>query len=270
MTQGPTTRKMPSFFISHGGGPWPWVPRMRAEFRNLEASLIRMVADLPARPRAVLVISGHWESDDFAVMGGTNPPMIYDYSGFPPETYRITYPAPGAPDLAARTAKLIAAAGLPTRIDPEQGFDHGTFAPLFIMFSDADVPVFQVSLRRGYDPAEHLALGRALAPLRDDGVMIVGSGLSYHNLRLFGPGAKTPSEAFDAWLDTAMAEDPEARVQRLLDWESAPYARVCHAQEDHFVPLFAALGAAEQEPATRIYHDRDLMGGVTASSYRFG
>ena len=264
------TPRMPSFFISHGGGPWPWVPRMRATFRHLEDSLTRIIAELPERPKAVLVISGHWESDDFAVMGAAYPPMVYDYSGFPPETYQISYPAPGAPDLAARAATLITEAGLPTRIDTDQGFDHGTFAPLYIMFPDADVPVFQVSLRRGYDPAEHLALGRALAPLRDDGVMIVGSGLSYHNLRLFGPGAKTPSEAFDAWLHAALALEPDARARTLLDWESAPHARVCHAREDHFVPVFAALGAAEQEPATRIYHDRDLMGGVTASSYRFG
>ncbi len=261
---------MPTYFISHGGGPWPWVPQMRAQFHNLEASLRQMVADLPAPPKAVLVISGHWEDAVFAVMGAANPPMLYDYSGFPPETYHITYPAPGAPDLAARTAGLIKAAGLPTRIDPDRGFDHGTFAPLFILFPDADVPVYQVSLRHTFDPAEHVALGRALAPLRDEGVMIVGSGLSYHNLRLFGPGAKIPSEAFDAWLDDALAQDPDTRLHALLNWEAAPHARTCHAREDHFVPLFAALGAAEGEPATRIYHDRDLMGGVTASSYRFG
>ena len=196
--------RLPTYFISHGGGPWPWLAPMRRQFVTLEASLKRMVVDLPERPRAVLVVSGHWEDDAFAVMGAANPPMVYDYYGFPPETYTITYPAPGAPDLAARTADLIAAAGLPTRIDPTQGFDHGTFAPLYIMFPDADVPVYQVSLRKGYAPLEHLRLGRALAPLRDEGVMIVGSGLSYHNLRQFGPAARVPSEAFDAcWSTTA-------------------------------------------------------------------
>lgn len=262
--------RMPTYFISHGGGPWPWLAQMRAQFVNLEASLRAMVADLPERPKAVLVISGHWEADSFAVMGAAKPPMVYDYYGFPRETYSIVYPAPGAPNLAARTRDLLTAAGLPARIDLTQGFDHGTFAPLYIMYPAADVPVFQVSLRKGYSPAEHFAMGRALAPLRDEGVMIVGSGLSYHNLRLFGPQARVPSEAFDAWLGQTMAAAPEARTEALLDWESAPYARVCHAQEDHFVPLFAALGAAEGEAATRIYHDRGLMGGVTASSYRFG
>jgi aromatic ring-opening dioxygenase catalytic subunit (LigB family) len=262
--------RFPTYFISHGGGPWPWLPQMRRGFANLEASLKAMVADLPERPKAVLSISGHWEDDSFAVMGAAHPPMVYDYYGFPRETYSIVYPAPGAPDLALRTRDLLQAAGLPTRIDPAQGFDHGTFAPLYIMYPEADVPVYQVSLRKGYSPAEHFALGRALAPLRDEGVLILGSGLSYHNLRLFGPQAKVPSEAFDAWLGEVLERGPEARTAALLDWESAPYARVCHAEEDHLVPLFAALGAAEGERSRRIYHDVGLMGGVTASSWQFG
>ncbi len=262
--------RMPTYFISHGGGPWPWMPDWRAMFANLEASFVQMVQDLPERPKAILMISGHWEDDAFAVMTSANPPMVYDYHGFPPHTFQIEYPAPGAPELARRAAGLIAAAGLPVRLDENQGFDHGCFVPAYVMYPDASVPVFQVSLRRGYDPAEHLALGRALAPLRDEGVLIVGSGLSYHNLRLFGPGAKVPSAAFDGWLAETMAAPPAERSERLIRWEEAPHARVCHAQEDHFVPLFAALGAAEGEPATRVYHEDGLFGGVTASSYRIG
>jgi aromatic ring-opening dioxygenase catalytic subunit (LigB family) len=262
--------RMPTYFISHGGGPWPWMPDWRAMFKNLEASFVQMVKDLPERPKAILMISGHWEDDSFAVMSSPNPPMVYDYSGFPPETFQIQYKAPGAPDLAQRAHDLIAAAGLPVRLDATQGYDHGTFVPAFVMFPDASVPLFQVSLRKGYSPAEHFALGRALAPLRDEGVLIVGSGLSYHNLRLFGPGAKVPSEAFDAWLAETMAATPKDRTVRLLNWEQAPYARTCHKEEDHFVPIFAALGAAEGEAATMVYHDTDLFGGVTASSYRIG
>lgn len=262
--------RMPTYFISHGGGPWPWMPDWRAMFGNLEASFVQMVKDLPERPKAILMISGHWEDASFAVMSSPQPPMVYDYHGFPPETFEIVYPAPGAPALAEKAAALIAAAGLPVRLDDRQGFDHGTFVPAFVMYPDASVPVFQISLRHGYSPQEHFALGRALAPLRDEGVLIVGSGLSYHNLRLFGPGAKEPSEAFDAWLAETMALPPAERTARLVDWETAPYARVCHKEEDHFVPLFAALGAAEAEPATRVYHDKDLFGGVTASSYRLG
>ena len=177
---------------------------------------------------------------------------------------------PPAPDLAARTAELLRGAGLPTHLDAKRGFDHGTFAPAYVMYPKAEVPIYQVSLQHGYDPAAHFALGRALAPLRDEGVLIVGSGLSYHNLRLFGPGAKAPSAAFDAWLADAMAMGPAARTNALMHWESAPSARICHPQEDHLVPLFAALGAAEGEKATMVYHDANVFGGVTASSYRIG
>ena len=139
-----------------------------------------------------------------------------------------------------------------------------------VMFPNADVPTFQVSIRAGYDPAAHWAMGRALAPLRDEGVLIVGSGLSYHNLRQFGPAAKVPSSAFDAWLGRTLFSDPSQRREDLMAWEQAPHARVCHPQEDHFVPLFVALGAAETEKAIRVYHDENVFGGVTASSYRIG
>ncbi len=262
--------RLPTYFISHGGGPWPWLSDMRQRLASLEVSLARMPEEIGVKPKAILMVSGHWEEPEFAVMSGARPGMVYDYSGFPPETYKIVYPAPGAPDLAERTAGLLKAAGLPTRLAPDQGFDHGTFAPAYVMYPEADVPIYQVSLQHGYDPAAHFALGRALAPLRDEGVLIVGSGLSYHNLRLFGPGAKEPSAAFDAWLDGAVNAAPEARTRALLDWDKAPYARVCHVREDHLVPLFAAVGAAEGEKATRVYHDTNVFGGVTASSYRFG
>ncbi|MEO8241393.1 MAG: class III extradiol ring-cleavage dioxygenase [bacterium] len=262
--------RLPTYFISHGGGPWPWLPNMRTMLATLETSLARMPDEIGTTPKAICMVSGHWEQADFAVMSSPNPPMVYDYGGFPPETYQIVYPAPGAPDLARHTADLIAAAGLPTHLDPERGFDHGTFAPAYVMYPEANVPIYQVSLQHGYSPEAHFALGRALAPLRDDGVVIVGSGLSYHNLRLFGPGAKVPSAAFDGWLAETMAKTGKARTDAMLDWESAPYARTCHAQEDHLVPLFTALGAAEDEVATMVYHDTNVFGGVTASSYRIG
>lgn len=262
--------RMPTYFISHGGGPWPWIEDMRKGFSVLETSLAHIPEELPAAPKAVLVISGHWEADEIRVMSAARPPMVYDYFGFPPHTYDVVYPAPGAPDLARQTADLIAGAGLPVALDAAQGFDHGTFAPLYIIYPKADVPVFQVSLKAGYDPETHFALGRALAPLRDEGVLIVGSGLSYHNLRKFGPQAKEPSTAFDTWLNGVLDSPANVRTAALLDWESAPYARVCHAEEDHLVPLFVALGAAEADTATRTYHEEDVFGGVTASSWRFG
>jgi len=262
-------QKLPTYFISHGGGPWPWLAQMRAMFVNLEASLVAMVKEWDEKPRAILMISGHWESDEAAVMAHPNPPMVYDYSGFPPETYQIKYPAPGAPDLAGRALALLQGAGIAAHLDRRQGFDHGTFAPLAVMYPNAEVPVFQISLLKSYDPAAHLAMGRALAPLREEGVVIIGSGLSYHNLRMFGPAAKDPSEAFDAWLGQVLVADPATRTKAMIEWEQAPYARICHREEDHLVPLFVALGAAEDGKATRIYHDTGLFGGVTASSYRF-
>ena len=262
--------RQPSYFISHGGGPWPWIETMRPALAPLEESLAAIPGDLPEPPAAILMISGHWEAREVRVMHSARPPMLYDYANFPPHTYEITYPAPGAPDLAEKAAQLIAETGLPVALDDSRGFDHGTFVPAFVMYPQADVPVFQVSMLESYDPGDHFRLGRALAPLRDAGVVIVGSGLSYHNLRRFGPQARVPSEAFDAWLGDALVQPPAERTARLLDWESAPHARTCHAREDHLVPLFAALGAAETEAATRIYRQEMIFGGVTASSWRFG
>lgn len=237
---------------------------------SLEVSLANMPSEIGETPKAILMVSGHWEESDFAVMSSPTPGMVYDYSGFPAFTYQIKYAAPGAPAVATRVAELLNAAGLPTHLDATRGFDHGTFAPMQVMYPDANVPLLQVAIRHGYDPDEHIALGRALAPLRDEGVVIVGSGLSYHNLRLFGPGAKAPSAAFDAWLNEAMMAEPAERLDHLRNWDKAPSARVCHPEEDHLIPLMAAIGAAENDKATRVYHDQNVFGGVTASSYRFG
>lgn len=261
--------RQPTYFISHGGGPWPWLDNMRAGLAPLEESLAALPAELPEAPKAVLMISGHWEASAVRVMHAARPPMLYDYYNFPPHTYEITYPAPGAPALAERTAELVAEAGLPVALDDTRGFDHGTFVPAHVMYPKADVPLFQVSMLESYDPGDHFRLGRALAPLRDEGVVIIGSGLSYHNLRLFGPGARVPSVAFDAWLNETLALPAAERTARLMDWESAPHARTCHAKEDHLVPLFAALGAAEDAKAVRTYHQEEVFGGVTASSWRF-
>jgi len=263
--------RLPTYFLSHGGGPWPWLEGgFRRQFDQLESSLTAIAQSLGAKPRAVLMISGHWEESRPTVQSGTAPGMVYDYSGFPPHTYSIRYGAPGSPEVAARVKELLEAAGIPAALDPARGYDHGTFAPLAVMYPDADVPVVQLSLKHGYDPAEHLAIGRALKPLRDEGVLIVGSGLSYHNLRMLGPAGRVPSQQFDAWLDETLAAAPAERTKRIERWDLAPAARIAHPEEDHLVPLMVALGAAEDERATRVYHEEGFMGGVTASSYRFG
>ncbi len=262
---------LPTYFVSHGGGPWPWLDGpFRRNFDVLESSL-RETARAIGKPGAILSISGHWEEPRFTVMSGGHPPMVYDYSGFPEHTYRIKYAAPGSPAVAARVLELLRGAGIEARDDARRGFDHGTYTPLAVMYPDADVAVLQLSLKAGYDPGEHLAAGRALAPLRDEGVLVMASGLSYHNLRQFGPGAAAASKAFDEWLtQTLVRSDSRERVERLLRWSEAPAARQAHPQEDHLVPLMVAVGAAEKERARVVYHQDDLMGGVTASSYRFG
>ena len=264
--------RLPTYFLSHGGGPWPYMDgAFRAHFTQLEASLKAIPAELGVKPKAVLMISGHWEESDFAVMASPRPPMVYDYGGFPEHTYHVVYPAPGDPALAERVRSLIAAAGLPTSLDADRGFDHGAFTTLFPMYPDAEVPVVQLSMHASYDPEAHLALGRALAPLRDEGVLIVGSGLSYHNLRAFGPAAKSASGQFDAWLQHALLKvEPAQRSELLRHWSDAPAARQAHPREDHLIPLMVAVGAAESEPAACIYHEPAFMGGVTASSFRFG
>ena len=264
--------RLPTYFLSHGGGPWPYMDGpFRENFHALEASLKRIPQELGSKPRAVLMVSGHWEAPGFEVMAAERPGMVYDYGGFPPHTYHIKYPAPGDPALAAQVRGMIEAAGLPSALNAEQGFDHGAFTTMFPMYPEADVPMLQLSLQQGYDPATHLALGRALAPLRDQGVLIVGSGLSYHNLRAFGPAAKTASALFDAWLQQALTQaTPAERSALLLRWSEAPAARQAHPREDHLLPLMVAVGAAEAEAGALIYHEDAFMGGVTASSFRFG
>jgi aromatic ring-opening dioxygenase catalytic subunit (LigB family) len=195
--------------------------------------------------------------------------MVYDYGGFPEFTYHIQYPAPGSPEVAQRVVELLSGADIAVWQDPHRGYDHGVFAPLYAAYPEADVPVLQLSLKAGYDPAAHLAAGRALAPLRDEGVVIIGSGLSYHNLRRMGPDAARPSHEFDQWLGAALAATPDERTAALLAWEQAPSARAAHPAEDHLIPLMVAVGAAEYDQAVRTYHEDTFMGSVTASSYRF-
>lgn len=266
-----TTTRLPTFFISHGGGPWPWMDGMvEGPYARLAEALRRMPQDAGSRPQAILMVSAHWEAPAFTVQASARPAMIYDYYGFPEHTYRISYPAPGCPELAERVAQSLRAADLPTAVDAERGYDHGMYSPMAVAWPAADMPTVQLSLLQGLDPAMHVQLGRALAPLRDEGVLLVGSGLSYHNLRAFGPGAAQASAQFDAWLQHVLKLPAAERVRALLDWEQAPGARLAHPREEHLLPLMFAVGAAEAAAADTVYHERNFMGGVVASSFRFG
>src|SRR4051812_5283594 len=238
--------RMPVVFIPHGGGPWPFVDTgfPPADVDDLKNYLRSVPGVAPRRPRALLVVSAHWEAGVPSVMTSPQPPMLYDYYGFPPESYRITWPAPGDPRLAQHVEALLQQSGFATDEDPQRGYDHGTFVPLKVAYPDADVPVLQLSLKRGLDPREHLAIGRALAPLRDEGVFIVGSGLSYHNLRALGPQGVPAAATFDAWLHETMSREPAERDRRLAEWAQAPAARAAHPREEHLLPLMVAAGAA--------------------------
>jgi aromatic ring-opening dioxygenase catalytic subunit (LigB family) len=264
--------RQPVIYIPHGGGPWPFVELgfgTRAELDALADYLRGLTHRLPSRPRALLVVSAHWEESVPTVMTHARPPMLYDYYGFPPESYRITWPAPGDPALAARVRGLVEQAGFQSAADPARGFDHGTFVPLKLSFPDADVPTVQLSLVRGLDPATHLALGRALAPLRDEGVLIVASGMTYHDLRGFGRSDIGPiSETFDAWLRESAVLEREARDARLVAWAQAPAARRAHPREEHLLPLMVAAGAAGEDRATVPYNG--TFAGARLSAYHFG
>jgi aromatic ring-opening dioxygenase catalytic subunit (LigB family) len=262
--------RQPVYFLSHGGGPWPYIPEMRDAYARTAAALAALPARLPSPPTAILVISGHWEAPQFTVSTSAQPPMEYDYHGFPEHTYRIQYPAPGSPALAERVQQLLAKAGLQTATDAQRGFDHGVFVPIGLMYPDARVPVVMLSLRSDYDPAAHLRAGAALAGLRDEGVLIIGSGLTYHNMRGFGRDASTPvAEAFEAWLSAAISQpDADQRNRMLLEWESAPGARLAHPREDHLVPLMVVAGAAGEDSGHALFIDHVMK--VPMASYEFG
>lgn len=266
------TRALPSYFISHGGGPWPFMKTEYGEtYAKLEAALQDIPCQIGVTPKAILVISAHWEEAEFTVMGNSAPGMIYDFFGFPEHTYQIRYPAPGSPELAQQILKLIQQTGMSAQLDTERGFDHGMYSALYPMYPKADIPIVQLSLKAGLNPALHIALGRALAPLREQGILIIGSGLSYHNLRRFGPAGAVASMEFDEWLQSTLGQkDVVRRAEQLIAWEQAPSAKEAHPRAEHLLPLMVALGAAYDAIAHCFYHEDNFMGGLRVSGFRFG
>lgn len=263
--------RLPTLFISHGGGPCFSMDETgkRNPFENLGTYLRGIDSSLGVRPRAVLVISGHWEAKRPTVNTGTNPPLYFDYYGFPEHTYHLKYPAHGLPELAKQVQDLLGHAGIETDADNTRGFDHGVFVPFMLIYPDADIPIVQLSLQENLDPAEHIAIGKALAPLRDQGVLIVGSGMSYHNLREFFKGNEDASKKFDVWLNDAVTDqNPDARNEKLVHWADAPSAKACHPREDHLIPLMVAAGAAENDVGRNVYSD--IIFGKTVSCFQFG
>jgi 4,5-DOPA dioxygenase extradiol len=247
-------------YFSHGGGPLPILgdPGHKA--------MVDFMTWLPSqlhKPDFILAISAHWEERTATLMGAPHPVMFYDYYGFPEESYQITYPAPGSPEYASRISAILASKDIPTNIDPQRGFDHGLFIPLKLMYPQADIPCLQLSLVRGLNPRAHLALGKALSELKNENILVIGSGFSFHNMGAFSwrnPGAPDQAnDAFQNWLiDVSTGPLPQAeRVQRLADWEKAPSARYCHPREEHLLPLHVCSGMAEG-PGKLIFDDKIL------------
>jgi aromatic ring-opening dioxygenase catalytic subunit (LigB family) len=274
-TQPKATERQPAIFLPHGGGPcffmdWTWGPA--DTWTATQKFLAELESSLPAPPKAMVVVSGHWEERAFTASAAAQPELIYDYYGFPEHTYRLTWPAPGEPELAERVAGLLAGVGLPAAIDRNRGFDHGVFVPLKVAFPEARIPVVALSLAVAptgiFDASLHIKAGEALAPLRDEGVLIVGSGMSFHNLRsYFQPQTVERARAFDAWLTGAVESPAAARKVKLANWHEAPFAGYCHPREEHLLPLMVAAGAGGEAPGRRVFTDEPM--GAEISAYRF-
>jgi aromatic ring-opening dioxygenase catalytic subunit (LigB family) len=249
--------------------PMPGLPADM--WKGMEAYLRGIPAAIGVQPKAILVISAHWECAEPTVLASEKYALLYDYYGFPEHTYRLTYPASGSPELGARVQEILEQAGISTQQEHQRGLDHGVFIPFKLIYPDADVPIVQLSLRHDLDPAAHIALGQVLSPLRDEGVLIVGSGLSYHNLReFFSPNSASnqASVQFDTWLGKAISAAPEERAKLLTSWETAPGARACHPRCEHLIPLMVVAGAASADSGKVSYNE--LLLGKAVSGIQFG
>ncbi len=260
------------FFIPHGGGP---LPIMGHDSHSGMIDLLRRMEGQVAGSRAIVVITAHWENEFVQLSGATQPPLLFDYYNFPPETYEYEYPAPGAPDLAQEARALLTAAGMESHVNCERGFDHGTFVPMMLIRPQADIPILQLSLLASLDPASHIALGEALSPLLEQGVLFIGSGLSFHNLgAMLGsqPISGSEDEEFDTWLnDTLVGSNisDAQRVEKLTRWSEAPGARYCHPREEHLLPLHVCFGAASAAGLVGETIFRERLMGFMTSGFRW-
>ena len=256
---------MPSLFLSHGAPTLPLTDTPARTFLSGFGATI-------ARPTAILVISAHWETSVPTISAVDRNDTIHDFGGFPQALYELRYPAPGTPAVAARASDLLRANGIECRIDRSRGLDHGAWVPLLLMYPQADVPVLQLSVQPHLGPRHHLLMGRALAPLRQEGVLIIGSGSLTHDLSEFrghGPNDPAPAwvNAFADWFHSALAS---GRTADLLDYRrQAPFAVKNHPSEEHLLPLYAALGAAGENARAERLHASSTYGILRMDVYAF-
>jgi aromatic ring-opening dioxygenase catalytic subunit (LigB family) len=246
---GAVKKKHQALFLSHGGGP---LPLLADDGHREMVDCLKKISSAIKKPSAIIVVSAHWEENIPTVTSGANPKMIYDYYGFPEESYNIKYPCPGEPLLAQQIHRQLENTGISARLDEQRGFDHGLFVPLKIMYPDADIPCVQLSLVSSLNPAEHLNMGRSLQYLEYENLLIIGSGFSFHNMKAFFTPETDQSKAmngsFDSWLlETCSSPDlnEEERAKRLVEWTKAPSARYCHPREEHLLPLHLCYGVAQ-------------------------
>jgi len=265
-----TNKKATILYIPHGGGPMPLLSEDGYERMN---PFMRKFPSTIAQPEAIVVISAHWEEPVVSITAHKNPPMLYDYHGFPPESYEFKYPAPGRPRLASRIQAMLGTAGIEARLDYERGYDHGVFIPLLLMYPAATIPCIQISLSNSLDAAFHVALGGALAPLKKENLLILGSGFSFHNLQVMmkkrDDVIDEKNRRFEDWL-AQTCSDPDLelseREQRLIEWDRAPEARYCHPREEHLLPLQVCFGMA-RTAATTVF--QDVVSGFITSAYQW-
>jgi len=258
-------------FIPHGGGPLPLLEEPG------HAGLNRFLRAWPSsidKPDAIVVISAHWEEPVVSITASAAPPLLFDYHGFPPETYEYQYAAAGDPALAERVQGLLQQAGIDSKLELERGFDHGMFVPLMLMYPEADIPCIQISLLAGLEAGEHIRIGRALAGLKSDNLLILGSGFSFHNMQALmnkrDESLDSRNQAFENWLaQTCSGPGLSAaeREQRLVNWELAPQARYCHPREEHLLPLQVCCGVAQGAAATKVF--QQPVAGFIASAYQW-
>jgi 4,5-DOPA dioxygenase extradiol len=255
-------------YVSHGGGP---LPLLGDPGHQEMVDVLKKIADSITKPSAILVVSAHWEQPKPTLTAGSHPSLIYDYSGFPEESYEIQYPALGEPALASKISGLLKNQGIEAVLDEQRGFDHGLFVPLKIMYPEADIPCVQLSLINGLSPRDHIAMGKALDGLRKDNILVLGSGFSFHNMRAFftpaTPEIQMQNESFEKWLvETCSSQgfDEAERERRLIGWENAPAARFCHPREEHLLPLHVCYGFGAA-PARQVFSFEVL--GKQASAY---
>jgi len=269
-----TSTRMPTIFVPHGGGPLPVLGDPTHASLN---KFLKSVHTLVPKPKAIVVATAHWEEQVPTISSADKHKLLYDYYGFPAESYSLKYDAPGSSIIAKKIQQLYKSKGLESKMDEQRGWDHGTFIPMMLMFPEANIPVVQISMVHGLDAATHIKMGEALSPLRDEGVLIIGSGMSFHNMGVFHqnwdtPGNKLnshPSKAFDDYLQEACVNSTGVeRAEKLMKWANAPGGKMSHPREEHLVPLFVVAGAALEDPG-KVAYSNPIM-GAQISSWVFG